>query len=399
MSKKRSFAFYFLISAVIVVLLGLTAFSYLIAYKKSQYKMPVMVSQVSAIEITTANYIGALNSSGFVSSNDTGSLAVLTGGRVAKINIKPGQEVKKGQVILSLDTTAEQAALNSARAQLNALRLRYEGLKSTYAQGGASKYDLDAAQGAYVAQVQSAKSAEQAVENKQIISPFDGVVGSITPAIGDIVTAGTVIVTVVPNSEESKNNFFINISVSPNLLSNVSYGNQATAYDDNNNLLATGTVEAVDSTISTSTGLSQARVVFSADANLHKGQFVTVKVATNTVSNQITVPAVAVNYSLYGPMVYRLDPLTEKDKETLGDNTNGVYRVTQVYITANDNVNGISLVTKGLNVGDYVITNYNNIADGSFVRIAKGYGIGVPTSFKLPTEAVESSTNSESNNQ
>ncbi|RIY33778.1 hypothetical protein CKF54_02140 [Psittacicella hinzii] len=393
MAKRRSFVFYILMTAVIVVLVGLSLFSYFISYQKSKYKAPTAVTSVSVIEVSSGTYLGAISSSGFVKTQNTGSLALVNSGKVAVINFKPGQAVKKGQVILSLDVASSQATLASQRASLRSLKLNYDGLKAAYAEGGASKYEVESALSSYNAQLSTVRATEETIQLSQIIAPFDGVVGTISPSVGDVVSSGTTLVTVVPNSSSDEgNSFYINLGVSPQFTENVKIGNEVTAFSQDGKELATGVVSGVDSTISTSTGLSQVRVSFANNTNLADGEFVKVNISTNPVSNQITIPDVAVNYSLYGQIVYRLDPLTDEEKESLtsnGQSADGVYRATEVYITANERVNGVALVTKGLEVGNIIVTNYNNILDGSLVRIAKGYGLGVPTSFKLPATAQE----------
>ncbi|MFC6276661.1 efflux RND transporter periplasmic adaptor subunit [Psittacicella hinzii] len=391
MSKRKSALFYILMGLAILVLLALSAFSYFISYQKSKYKLPPSISSVSAIQLETRSYTGGVISSGFLQTADTSSLALATSGTVKTINFKAGQQVKKGQVILSLDVAAEQASLAASRASLSTLQLTYEGFKAAYANGGASKLEVDNALANLNAQKNSVLAAERTIATKQIVAPFDGTIGSISPSVGTVVSSGTVLVTLIPNDSQSSNNYYANVAFSPNALKNVSAGNAVKAYDGEGKLIAEGTVAAVDPTISTSTGLSQVRVEFPINENLKTGLFVKVSVATDTLQNQIVIPEIAVNYSLYGQVVYRLDPLTDADKEKIASfgSTDGVYHVTQVRITANNHVNNLVLVTEGLKAGDIVVTNYNNIMDGSLVRIAKGYGIGVPNTFALPAEAKE----------
>lgn len=393
MSKRRSIVFYLLISIVIIVLVGLSLFSYFISYQKSKYRLPTAITPVSVIEVSSENYLGAVSSSGFVRSQSTGTLALVNSGKVASINFKPGQSVKKGDVILSLDVASAQATLAGQRASLNSLKLNYDGLAAAYKEGGASQYEVQAALSSYNAQLATVRATEQTIQLSQIVAPFDGVVGTISPSIGDVVTSGTTLVTVIPSkATDAQNSYFLNLGLSPALTKEINVGNAVKAYNQEGVEVATGTVTGVDSTISTSTGLSQVRVSFPENANLADGEFIKVSVSTNPVANQITIPDVAVTYSLYGQMVYRLDPLTDAEKESLastGQSSANVYRATQIYITANDRVNGVVLVTKGLEVGNIIVTNFNNILDGSLVSIAKGYGVGVPTTYKLPVAAQE----------
>lgn len=381
----------------IVILVGLSAFSHFISYKKANFKAPPTIQTVSAIEVTSGTFNGKYQASGFIKSIESGDLYFLSSGKVEKIFVKPGDYVTKGQKIASLDTSAEEASINAQRANLSTLEQNYQGLKAVAQAGGASSLQVNQALAQLNQLKSSIKAAQEQLKNKVVYAPYDGIVGTINVNIGNVVSSSTKVAT-VSSQESDKDLKFVNVSISPDVLQKLSVGNQVTAFDKNDKPLAVGSITSIDESINLETGTSSLRVTFDnkQSQELHNGQFVKLSINANPIPNQITIPEVALVYTLYGQTVYVLEPLTEKDKESLKALTanisdenakqeffNGIYKTKETFIKANDHTNDVALVTEGLKVGDIIVTNYNQISDGLYVKIVPGYGITIPETFKL----------------
>ncbi|MGI5912542.1 MAG: efflux RND transporter periplasmic adaptor subunit [Syntrophomonadaceae bacterium] len=131
--------------------------------------------------------------------------------RVTGIYVKPGDMVKVGQTLITLDRTDFEAAIKQGEAavamaeagkkandiQLENARLNYERTKKLFEAGAASQQQLETAQVSY--EVLASGSAEAALEQARagllsaqtqlkyctITSPINGVVGSINLSLGD----------------------------------------------------------------------------------------------------------------------------------------------------------------------------------------------------------------------
>lgn len=230
MTKWKTLVFRILIGLFIFILIATIAMTFVTNYFKSTIKIPPSVTNVSVIEVANSNYTGTINLAGFVKTNTSGNLYILASGKVDNILVKPGQEVKKDQIILTLDTKAEQASLAAQKANLNALRLNYEGLQAVYKQGGASRVALEQARASYNQLLSTVKATEQSLDNKKIIAPYDGILGAINVTIGNVVSPGQQLATVIPNHNDNSG-AYVNLAISPQLLTKINIGNQARAFN------------------------------------------------------------------------------------------------------------------------------------------------------------------------
>jgi multidrug efflux pump subunit AcrA (membrane-fusion protein) len=99
--------------------------------------------QINFIEVKKADIAQAVNVDGTVEAAQDLSLSFQTGGTVSGINVKAGDTVKKGQILVKLNTSAALAALNQANATLAAAQANYEKVIN-----GATGAQLDVTQAA-----------------------------------------------------------------------------------------------------------------------------------------------------------------------------------------------------------------------------------------------------------
>jgi len=137
-----------------------------------------------------------LQAVGSLRSNESVILRPEVSGRIAQIGFKDGQIVRKGQLLIALDSTLNEAEVAQAQAEydlaLSNLR-RSEDLASR-------KFISSSAQetAASNAQVAEAKLrlAQARLSKMRIVSPFDGAVGIRNVSLGDYVKDGTDLVNI-----------------------------------------------------------------------------------------------------------------------------------------------------------------------------------------------------------
>lgn len=137
-----------------------------------------------------------LQAVGSLRSNESVMLRPEVSGRIATIGFRDGQPVKRGQLLVALDSSLNQAEVAQARAELD---LALSNLKRTedlarrnFVSGSAQE------QAASNVEVLAAKLklAEARLAKTQIVAPFDGVVGIRSVSLGDYVREGTDLVNV-----------------------------------------------------------------------------------------------------------------------------------------------------------------------------------------------------------
>ncbi|MBM5785951.1 MAG: efflux RND transporter periplasmic adaptor subunit, partial [Cyanobacteria bacterium K_DeepCast_35m_m1_288] len=160
---------------------------------------PPLVVQVEGIG--DADFNPSIEVISVLSSTTDVALRPETDGRVVKILVSQGQQVKAGQPILVLDNVQQTSALNASRAEARKDFLNAERYIFLNEQGAVSTRDRDF----YVTQaIQSrdqVKADAATLGYKYVTAPIDGEIGDLdTVKIGDYVKQGQAITGIVDNS-------------------------------------------------------------------------------------------------------------------------------------------------------------------------------------------------------
>lgn len=111
-------------------------------------------------------------------------------GRVARLGFADGQRVRRGQVLVQLDDTLQQAQLRQAEAQAQIARTTLQRSRDLLAANFISQSSVDQGVAALeVAEAQVALARAQ-LGRMKILAPFDGVAGIRSVNVGDYVKDG-----------------------------------------------------------------------------------------------------------------------------------------------------------------------------------------------------------------
>jgi len=137
-----------------------------------------------------------LQAVGSLRSNESVVLRPEVSGRIATIGFRDGQVVKKGQLLIGLDSTLNEAEVAQYRAEydlaLSNLKRSEDLARQKFISSSAQE---TAASNAQVAEARL-KLAQARLSKMRIISPFDGIVGIRGVSLGDYVKDGTDLVNV-----------------------------------------------------------------------------------------------------------------------------------------------------------------------------------------------------------
>ena len=131
-------------------------------------------------------------------------LSFRNSGIITELNLKLGQQVKKGQFLARLDNVQARLSyesavedLNSAASQMNTAKLSLNRVKSLYEKGSTSLSDYESAKNSYVTSVASYESAKRSVEIQKekinygyLIAPENGVISKVSAEIEENVSSG-----------------------------------------------------------------------------------------------------------------------------------------------------------------------------------------------------------------
>ena len=200
---------------VILVLLGMGLVGLVGLYLWGPLKPAQEVAVTVVAKVYPAQAYTVLNASGYVVAQRQAAVSSKSTGRLAHLEVEEGSQVKKGQIMASLENedlvaarnqamaqVAEaEAGLATAHAELIDAKLQYQRFKTLVDQELVSRQDFDIAEARYKkakAGVSSANAiiltakarlaeAQAALEYSYIRSPFDGVVTTKNADVGEVV--------------------------------------------------------------------------------------------------------------------------------------------------------------------------------------------------------------------
>ena len=176
----------------------------------------VPVETVSATEVRQETWESLLPAVGSVTAVQGVELRAELAGTVREIAFVSGAMAAKGQVLVRLDTTSEQAQLRAAEAQAELARLNLERARGLHEQGVVSKADLDTREAEFLKTGGDVEVIEATIAKKTILAPFAGRLGIRSVNLGQFVNPGDAIV-----SLHSLDPVYVDFSVPEQQLSQV----------------------------------------------------------------------------------------------------------------------------------------------------------------------------------
>lgn len=283
-------------------------------------------------------------------------------GIIQSVNVKDGQEVKKGQTLYKVDPAQYQAAYDQAlaaydsiKADLSTAKLKYERYSTLAKQKAVSIQDADEAKAVYLkltASIEEKKAAVQLakinLDYTEIKAPISGIIGitSLTP--GALVTANQ---TEILNTITTLDPIYVDLAQPSHefLDMKLLQKQQKTTtvpvelrFDTNSDYLIKGKVESNELLVNESTDSVKLRAVFdNKDKLLLPGMYAYANVIYGVNDKGIVIPSQSVLREVKGgSSVYVVTPENKIEKRT---------------ITILSNVKNDVLVSSGLAAGDKVV--------------------------------------------
>lgn len=361
----------------------------------------------AAVPVTAANatrqdvpsLIGVI---GTVQSIDSVAIQPRVTGTIAKIELRPGQDVKLGQELFLIDPRPFQAALDQAKAQLAHDQgvlaeaqmdlTRYQTLakENSIAQQQAQDqvYVVQQDKGTVDLDQANVDTAQLNLEFAHVSAPVSGRAGALLVDLGNLVgpSSGQSTTSATTTSSASSGPattsgtmvtimqmqpIYVSFNVPQTALSEVRHNQSAAplevdAFSQDGKLLGKGQLTIIDNHVNTSTGTIMMQATFAnADEALWPGEFVRVQLVVSTRKNVVTVPTQSVMAGPNGSYVYIIEP-DEKVKRV------------DVEVAARQN--GIAVVSKGLSGDERVVT------DGQY-RLDDGTKVAVRATTNVPQGA------------
>ena len=319
---------------------------------------------VSAEPARTDNWQPQIAGIGTLTAFEGIDVTPQVGGLVTEVNFESGQDVKKGDLLVKLDTATEEADIRSIEAEIanNATELkRREGL---VAKGIVATTELDALKTRKRVLEATLDRRKAEIAQKFIYAPWDGRVGLTSVARGSFLAPGQKIVWL-----QKIDPVYVDFTVTEADYGRISAGLPVTAsFNAYPGETFAGKIVTTDTRVSDASRMITVRAeLANPDKKLVPGMYAAVNVDVGAPEQVVTVPQTAVTYSLYGDNVFVVNKAKAKDKD--GKDVDELV-IERRFVKAGPVREGRVAIASGLKPGDQVVTaGQNKIDQGSKVVI------------------------------
>lgn len=351
--KKSNLRFtkrFLILLLLLIVLIAVTLF---VVYRPKASKTSNSSSSI-LVEITNVKQQTipvSITALGSLEADQSVDVSPEIEGQVASIHFHNGQQVKRGRLLFQLDDSIAQAQLTAAVAKLKLSKEDLRRGSRLLKHDALSQQAVDQAEEAVAEDEATLHEKQVRVEKMQLRAPFNGTVGSRTVSVGQYVTVGQTLVSLV-NDGSLKAIYNVAQTYLPQLKlgQTVELTSDALAGES-----FSGTVSYISPSIDVATRTVEVHATIPNNAHqLAPGMFVKISQELSERQNALVVPAEALVATISGSEVYVIK------------NGRAVETPVQVGARWNDMVE----ITDGLKVNEAIVNvGQQKLRDGSQVQV------------------------------
>jgi len=306
-TTKRIIVVIVAVVALIALIAGIKVLSIMKMIAGSKPPPPAVVSTAKA---TYQEWQPELRAVGTLRAVRGADLALDVAGLVTRVNVRSGEEVKEGQVLLQLRDSEDVAQLRQLEAAAALADVTYARAKEQLAVQVISKADYDQAAADLKAKQAAVAQQQVNVAKKQLRAPFAGRAGIVTINPGTYLSSGTMIVTV-----QQLDPVYVDFHLPQKTLAELKAGEKVTLMLDAFPKAFVGTLSAISPKVDSDTRNVplEARVP-NPGRVLTPGMFTNVSIDVGSKQRYLTLPQTAVVYNPYGETVFVVRTKAEADK-------------------------------------------------------------------------------------
>jgi membrane fusion protein (multidrug efflux system) len=279
-------------------------------------------------------------------------------GIVEKIAFDSGRQVRKGDLLVKLDTSQEEAQLAAAAARRDLARLSLDRMRELRESGVISQAEYDRSAAELTQGEAQVGEIRATIERKTIRAPFSGLLGIRQVNLGQYLSGGDPIVPL-----QSLDPVYVDFAVPQREVGKVRPGT-AVSLTTEAGVKAVGEVTAIDSIVDEATRNVQVQATFAnADGRLRPGMYVEPQVQLGAADPVVVLPVSAVSYAPYGNSVFVVEDVKGPDGKP--------YRgVRQQFVKLGGARGDQVAVVSGVRAGEEVVTSgVFKLRNGAAVRV------------------------------
>ena len=316
---------------------------------------------VSSATVKDEDWAPTLSAVGSLSAVQGAIIAAELGGVVSEIKFENGGVAKKGDVIMKLDASQEEALLRSSEAEAELARQDLERTRGLASQKVVSKSELDAAESKFNRLNAVVDQMRSSIRKKTLVAPFDGQLGIRQVNVGQMINAGQQVVPLT-----SLDVLFADFALPQQYLGQLKPGLEVHVTTDAlPGRVFGGKLTAINSMVDSSTrNITLQATLESPDHALRPGMFAKAEVTLPEKHKTLVVPGSAISYAPFGDSVFVID----KQKDDKTGKESQVIR--QQFVRVGEARGDFVAITQGLKAGEVVVgTGVFKLRNGMTVTI------------------------------
>src|SRR6266705_1813431 len=344
--------------ALVVIIVGIKALQ---IGKMMSTPMVMPPTTVSSATVKEEDWAPTLSAVGSISAVQGAVVSSELGGVVSQIAFENGGTAKKGDLLVQLDASAEEALLRWAEAEAELARQDLERSRGLASQKVVSKAELDAAESKFNRLNAVVDQMRSNIRKKTIIAPFDGQLGIRQVNVGQMINAGQQVV-----SLQSLEPVYVDFALPQQHIQNLSAGLEARVRTDGlSGREFVGKLTAINSTVDTATRNVMVQATLeNPDHALRPGMFIKIEIVLPEKHKALVIPGSAISYAPYGDSVF----VIEKQKDNKTGKESQFLR--QQFIRVGEARGDFVSITTGLKAGETVVgTGVFKLRNGMAVAI------------------------------
>lgn len=221
--------------------------------------------------------------------------------KLTEIGFEEGTWIEQGQVLFRLEDTKLKAELDAAEAEFMLTQLSFERAKKLLIDRTINQQNYDEAEAQFLARRARMEEVKENLEDAIITAPFSGYVSERLVSLGQFVTRGTKLTTLVDNNP-IKAEFFVPERYSTQLSINQNIFFRTIAFGDR---VFEGRVSFISPVLRMSDRTIQVKAMVPNPNNeLKPGMFGNLDLIVKTLENAMVIPESAISFSPQGTTVY-----------------------------------------------------------------------------------------------
>jgi membrane fusion protein (multidrug efflux system) len=303
---------------------------------------------VTATAATTGEWELTLPSIGTLTPVQGVTMATEVAGKIQRIEFESGVTINKGDVLVQLETSTEEANLRAARASAALALSNLKRTRELRKNQTTSQSELDSAEAQYEEAQAQVQSIRTTIAKKTIRAPFSGRLGMRQVDLGEVLKEGDAITTL-----QSLNPIYVDFTLPQEHLPTLKLGTKLRVLADAApGEIFGGGINAISPEIDPVTRNVRLQGTIANTAELlRSGMFVTVEVVLPEREKVLAVPLTAVLFAPFGNSVFVIKEAQGKEGE------NASLTLAQRFVRLGTRRGDFGAVSGGLEPGEQVVTS------------------------------------------